>query len=75
MCTIYLEECTEEAMFVKAVSFEKVTDNSQGMKTSPNKANYKLMVDCLYHNLYLSCLGQNVQRKCSYSLFLGNVHT
>lgn len=74
MCTIYLDECTEEAMFVKAVSSEEATDNSQWMKMSLNTADYKLMEDCLYRNLYHSCPGKNVQRKFSHSFFLGNVH-
>lgn len=75
MCTIYLEECTEEAMFVKAVSSEEVTDNSQWMKISLNTADYKSMEDCLYHNLYHFCPGQNVQRKYFYPFSPGNVQT
>lgn len=67
--------CTEEAMFVKAVSSEEVTDNSQWMKISLNTADYKSMEDCLYHNLYHFCPGQNVQRKYSYPFSPGNVQT
>lgn len=73
MCTMYLAECTKE-MFVKAVSSDEVTDNSQRMKMSLNEAGYKLREDCLYHNLYHSCAGYNVQRKFLYLFSLGNVH-
>lgn len=43
MCTIYLEECTEEAMFVKAVSFQ-FTMNENEPQQSKLQVNGRLPI-------------------------------